>query len=340
MPAAFITGLAGQELDDSEADLLRAARPCGVILFARNVRDPEQLRRLTDAVRAALADDEALVLIDQEGGRVQRLRPPHWRTLPPAAAYLRAHGGDVAAAARAAGLVARLTAAELRAVGINTNCAPLIDVPVAGAHGIIGDRAYAAAPADVAAFGRAVADGLMAGGVLPVIKHMPGHGRATCDSHLELPVVAASRSELEASDLLPFRALATLPAGMTAHVVYTCFDTRAPASTSRPTIAEGIRGAIGFDGLLLSDDLAMRALSGTIAERAGAVLAAGCDLALACSGTREEIEAVAAVAPPLEGTARARLARVRAVFRQQRPFDLAQAEAVRAAVCLGHAESV
>jgi beta-N-acetylhexosaminidase len=340
MPAAFITGLAGLELARHEAELLRAARPCGVILFARNVREPEQVRRLTSAVRAALGDEEALILIDQEGGRVQRLVPPRWRLLPPAAAYARAFAGDVAAAARAAGLVARLTAADLRAVGINTNCAPLLDVPVAGSHGIIGDRAYASVPADVAALGRAVSEGLMAGGVLPVIKHLPGHGRATRDSHLELPVVTASRSELEGSDFVPFRALAAVPAGMTAHVVFTSFDGSGPASTSQQLIAEAIRGAIGFDGLLLSDDLAMRALSGSVSERARAVLAAGCDLALACSGTCEEIEAVAGVAPALAGAARTRCERARAVFGQQQPFDVVGAEAARAAVCLRHAESV
>jgi beta-N-acetylhexosaminidase len=209
-----------------------------------------------------------LILIDQEGGRVQRLGPPHWRALPPAAAYLRAYGDDLERACCAARLVARLTAAELRGVGINTNCAPLLDVPVPGSHAIIGERAYARSPDAVARLGAAVADGLCAGGVLPVIKHIPGHGRATSDSHVALPIVTTPRDELEGSDFLPFRALAALPAAMTAHVVFTAFDAGAPASTSPQVIAEAIRGAIGFDGLLLSDDLAMQALSGGIGARA------------------------------------------------------------------------
>src|SRR6516162_3974305 len=189
MLAAFITGLAGPELTRREAEVLAATRPCGVILFARNVVDPEQLRRLTDTVRAAIGAGDIMLLIDQEGGRVQRLRPPNWRALPSAAAYARAFAGDLDRASRAARLVAQLTAAELRAVGINTNCAPLLDVPAPGSHDVIGERAYARSPDAVARLGAAVAEGLVAGGVLPVIKHLPGHGRATGDSHVELPVI-------------------------------------------------------------------------------------------------------------------------------------------------------
>jgi beta-N-acetylhexosaminidase len=340
MLAGFITGLSGPELGRREAELLRATRPCGVILFARNARDPEQVRRLTRAIHAATGEAEMLILVDQEGGRVQRLAPPRWRALPPAAAYARAYPGNLERACHAARLVARLTAADLRSVGINTNCAPLLDVPVAGSHAIIGDRAYADLPQTVARLGAAVAEGFLAGGVLPVVKHMPGHGRATSDSHVALPVVGASRAELEGGDFQPFRALAALPAAMTAHVVFTAFDAGAPASTSPRLIAEAIRGAIGFDGLLLSDDLAMQALSGSVAERARAVLAAGCDLALACSGAPEEIEGVAAVAPLLSGAARARFERARAVFAQQQDFDPAEAEACLAEVCQRYAESV
>mgnify|MGYP001246026387 CR=1 FL=1 len=327
MLSAFIAGLAGTELSLREAALLRQARPCGVILFARNVENPAQVRRLTDAVRAAIAADDILVLIDQEGGRVQRLKPPHWRALPPAAAYGRIYRDDPEAALRAARLAARLTAADLAALGINTDCAPVLDVPVAGSHDIIGDRAYGADPAQVAALGRAVAEGFLAGGVLPVIKHIPGHGRATKDSHHDLPAVTASRAELEATDFAAFRALAGMPAAMTAHVVFTAIDAEAPASTSARVTAEIIRGAIGFDGLLMSDDLGMRALTGSIAERAGAVLAAGSDLALLCSGDAAETEIVAAVVPPLQGPALARFARACAVFRQQAAFDVAEAEA-------------
>lgn len=324
MLAAFITGLAGQELEAAEAAVLRAARPCGVILFARNVRDPDQTLRLTRAAREAVGDD-ILVLIDQEGGRVCRLKPPHWRELPPAAAYGRLYANDPQQACLTAGLAARLTAAELRAVGINTNCAPVLDVPAEGSHDIIGDRAYGAAPDQVCDLGLAVAEGYMAGGVLPVIKHIPGHGRATKDSHLDLPVVSASRAALESADFAAFRRLAHLPAAMTAHVVFDAIDAERPASIS-PRVTEIIRGAIGFDGLLMSDDLGMKALSGSIGDRAQAVIAAGSDLALVCSGNPAETQAVAAVVPGLRGAALARFERARAVFAQQQPFDIAQAE--------------
>jgi beta-N-acetylhexosaminidase len=331
MLSAFTMGLAGTTLASDESAFLREARPCGVILFARNAENPDQVRRLTDAVQAAVGE-EILILIDQEGGRVQRLRPPHWRALPPPAAYAKAYGGDLRKAAHAARSAARLTAADLRAVGINTNCAPLLDVPGPGCHGVIGDRAYAAAPEHVAMLGAAVAEGLMAGGVLPVMKHMPGHGRAAADSHFALPVVTATRDELEASDFLPFRALAGLPAAMTAHVVFTAFDAQAPASISRRVTQEAIRGAIGFDGLLMSDDLAMKALSGSVAERAAGVLKAGSDVVLACNGGLPESASVAGVAPALHGAALARYARARAVLQHQEPFDVAVAEASLAEV--------
>ena len=334
MLSAFITGLAGLELAPVEVAFLRDARPCGAILFARNVATPEQLRRLTDSVAEAVGE-EVLVLIDQEGGRVRRLRPPHWRALPPAAAYDKAFGGDLGKAAAAARAAARLTAAELRAAGINTNCAPLLDVPASGSHDVIGDRAFASKPDRVAALGSAVAEGLMAGGVIPVMKHVPGHGRATADSHFDLPVVEASRAELQATDFVPFRALNGLPAAMTAHVVFTAFDREGPASTSRHVTEEVIRGLIGFDGLLMSDDLGMQALSGTVAERAKAVLAAGSDVVLACNGGLAESEAVAGVAPALQGPALARFERARSVLKRQQPFDVAEAEAQLAEVLRG-----
>src|SRR5262245_26301695 len=331
MLSAFITGLEGPELTAHEAAVLREARPCGVILFARNAVDPDQLRRLIGAATAAVGE-EILVLVDQEGGRVQRLRPPRWRALPAAAAYARAFTGDPARAARAARASARLTAADLRANGINTNCAPLLDVPAPGSHGVIGDRAYGNGADEVAALGAAVAEGLMAGGVLPVMKHIPGHGRATADSHFDLPVVSAPREALEAVDFVPFRRLAALPAAMTAHVVFTAYDREAPASISKRVTEDVIRGSIGFDGLLMSDDLAMKALSGSIAGKAAAVIAAGSDLVLACNGGLEETEAVASVAPKLVGVALERFERARAVFRQQQPFEVAEAEACLAEV--------
>jgi beta-N-acetylhexosaminidase len=224
-------------------------------------------------------------------------------------------------------LAARLTAAELRAVGINTNCAPVLDVPVAGSHDIIGDRAYGLDPGQVCDLGLAVAKGYMAGGVLPVIKHIPGHGRATKDSPLDLPIVSAARADLESTDFATFRRLAHLPAAMTAHVVFSAIDSELPASISPRVTAEVIRGAIGFDGLLMSDDLGMMALSGSIAERAEAVIAAGSDLALVCSGNPEDTEAVAGVVPQLKAGGLDRFERARAVFGQQQPFDMAEAEA-------------
>ncbi|HZT48388.1 MAG TPA: beta-N-acetylhexosaminidase [Hyphomicrobiaceae bacterium] len=326
MLSAFITGLAGPDLTLEEAALLRRARPCGIILFARNALDPAQLSRLTNAARDEVGED-ILVLIDQEGGRVQRLKPPHWRALPAAAAYGRSYAADPAWALQAARAAARLTAFDLRKVGINANCAPLLDVPIPGSHGVIGDRAYAESPQTVAALGAAVAEGLAAGGVLPIMKHIPGHGRATADSHFELPVVTATLAELDASDLVPFRRLAALPAAMTAHVVFAALDADAPASISRRVTDAVIRGSIGFDGLLMSDDLAMKALTGSVAERAAAVLAAGSDVVLTCSGDLAESAAVAQVAPPLEGRARERFERARAVIGQQQPFQVAEAEA-------------
>jgi beta-N-acetylhexosaminidase len=225
-----------------------------------------------------------------------------------------------------------LTAADLRAVGINTNCAPVLDVPAPGSHGVIGDRAYGPSAQEVAALARAVAEGLMGGGVLPVMKHIPGHGRATADSHFDVPIVSAPREALQAVDFAPFRELARLPAAMTAHVVFSAYDRDAPASISKRMTEEVIRGSIGFDGLLMSDDVAMQALSGSIAERARAVIAAGSDLVLAGNGGLEETEALAAVVPKLAGRALARFDRARAVFGQRQPFEVAEAEACLAEV--------
>jgi beta-N-acetylhexosaminidase len=324
MLSAFITALAGTELSAAEVAVLRDAKPSGIILFARNVATPEQVRRLVGAARDAVGSD-ILVLIDQEGGRVRRLMPPHWRELPAAAAYGRLYARDPENACRSARLAARLTAAELRAVGINTNCAPVVDVPAKGSHDIIGDRAYGQAVKQVIALGRAVAEGYMAGGVLPVIKHMPGHGRATKDSHLELPVVTASRSALARTDFAAFRALADMPAAMTAHVVFTAIDKEDPASTSGRVTREIMRDAIGFDGLLMSDDLGMKALSGRMGARAKAVIKAGSDLALVCSGDIADTETVAKAVPRLAEASLERFRRASAIFRQQEPFDVAEA---------------
>jgi beta-N-acetylhexosaminidase len=331
MTKAFITGLGGAVLTADEAAFLSAAHPAGIILFARNCETPAQVRALTDAARRAAGDD-LLVLIDQEGGRVQRLRPPHWRALPPAAAYLRGGQGDARTAAQLAGAVARLTAMDLRALGINANCAPVLDVPVPGSHEIIGDRAYATDVATVVMIARAVADGYLAGGVLPIIKHIPGHGRAMADSHVALPSVETSALDLDVTDFAPFWALAMMPAAMTAHVVYTALDASHPATTSPRVIGDLIRRRMGFGGLLMSDDLSMKALSGDMASRAQDAIRAGCDLALHCNGDMAEMTTVAAHVPELIGSARLRFERALALTRTGQSFDVAEAEAALARV--------
>jgi len=336
MRSAYITGLTGQTLTHGERVLLAATRPVGIILFARNCLAPDQIKRLVADVRNAVGSDDLLVLIDQEGGRVRRLRPPEWRELPAAAAYAALYERDPAAALAAARSVAQLTACDLRQLGINVNCAPVLDVPVPGAHDIIGDRAYGRTWQQIAALGRAVGEGYMAGGVVPVIKHIPGHGRALADSHLELPVVDASRTELEANDFAPFRALRDMPAAMTAHVVFTAIDGTAPASTSAAVTQEVIRGKIGFDGLLLSDDLGMKALTGPFVDRAAAVIRAGSDVALHCGGDLAEMEAVAAGAPALTGSALRRFQACLEVTRRPQPIDIAVAEQALAGV-IAHA---
>lgn len=298
--ASAIYGCAGLELDDAEKRFFREARPWGFILFARNVSDPEQLRRLTSSLRETVGRD-APILIDQEGGRVQRLRPPHWRAWPAARSYGEIHERDPERAIRAAELGAELMAAELRDVGITVDCLPVLDVRASGAHEVIGDRAYGGDPDIVTALGRAAAEGLLAGGVVPVVKHMPGHGRAGADSHKHLPVVDAPLQELEARDFAPFRALRHLPLAMTAHVVYTALDPDNPATLSKTVIGDAIRGAIGFDGLLMSDDLSMKALKGSFGARTKAAFAGGCDLVLHCNGGMAEMEAVAAEAGALTG---------------------------------------
>ncbi len=332
MRGAYITGLEGPLLTHGERVLLAATRPVGIILFARNCLAPDQIKRLVADVRNAVGSDDLLVLIDQEGGRVRRLRPPEWRELPAAAAYAALYERDAAAALAAARSVAQLTACDLGQLGINVNCAPVLDVPVPGAHDIIGDRAYGRTWQQIAALGRAVGEGYMAGGVVPVIKHIPGHGRALADSHLELPVVDASRTELEASDFAPFRALRDMPAAMTAHVVFTAIDATAPASTSAAVTQEVIRGKIGFDGLLLSDDLGMKALTGPFVDRAAAVIRAGSDVALHCGGDLAEMEAVAAGVPALTGSALRRFQACLEITRRPQPIDIAVAEQALAGV--------
>lgn len=332
---AIITGLAGPTLTPWEQAFLRDVRPCGIILFARNIETAEQIKALVDTARTAIDDAAIPVYIDQEGGRVQRIRPPIGRALPPARAFADVLGTqrDAASAVR---LVARLMAHDLRTLGITANCVPVLDVPVPGGHDIIGNRAYADAPEAIISLGGSAAAGHLAGGVLPVIKHIPGHGRATADSHLALPVVDTPLPELSATDFAPFKALAHLPVAMTAHVVYRSLDSQNPASTSRTVIRDIIRGHMGFDGLLMCDDLSMKALSGTMRERTEAVMAAGCDVALHCNGDAMEMAAVAASAPVLSDKARARFDRAVALTHNIEPFDSDLAEAILKAILKAH----
>jgi|SRR6476620_1810037 beta-N-acetylhexosaminidase len=323
---AFVCGCAGLSLTAWEKSFFREAQPWGLILFKRNVDNPAQLSELTASFRNAVGRDNAPVFIDQEGGRVQRLGPPHWPLYPSGASYL-ATAGDVEGAEKLVRLTAQLIASDLLAVGITVDCLPVLDVTYPESHKVIGDRSYGRDPAAVARLGRAAADGLLAAGVLPVMKHLPGHGRAQSDSHLELPVVDVPVGELESSDFAPFIVNADLPIGMSAHVVYPALDPERPATISPKIIGEIIRGKIGFDGLLLSDDLSMQALSGTLPERATAALRAGIDVVLHCNGNPDEMETVAKVTPPLAGRA---LERAEAALGRLQPpanFDSVDARA-------------
>jgi beta-N-acetylhexosaminidase len=305
--STFITGVSDVALTAAERAFVREARPWGLILFKRNIETAAQVAALVASFRE-IVGDEAPVLVDQEGGRVQRLGPPHWPSYPAGAVYGALYDRDRGAGLAAARLGARLIAADLRRLGIDVDCLPLADVPAPGADPIIGDRAYGETPDKVAALAAAAAEGLMAAGVLPVLKHMPGHGRAAADSHLKLPVVEAARAELDATYFAAFRPLAGLPMGMTAHVVFSAYDPVNPATTSVTIVQEVIRDSIGFKGLLMSDDVSMGALSGSLAQRTRAVLAAGCDIVLHCNGELAEMEAVAGAAPVLAGEAAARAA--------------------------------
>ena len=329
MPKAFIAGCAGLALKPLERAFLRDAVPWGLILFKRNVAGRDQLRALTQDFRECVGRADAPVLIDQEGGRVQRMGPPDWPAFPAAGAIGAAFAPDVAEAA--ARLIGRLIAHDLEEAGITVDCAPVLDVAEPGTHAVIGARAWGQDPGRVAALGRAFAEGLLAGGVAPVVKHMPGHGRARADSHLELPVVEASRDDL-ARDFAPFKALAGLPMAMTAHVVYRALDPDRPATASRRIVDEVMRGEIGFAGLIMSDDVSMKALSGTFEARADAIFAAGLDMALHCNGDLDEARAVASVAPALAGESLRRAEAALAAIRPPEPFDLDRARADLAAI--------
>ncbi len=332
-PLAAIFGLSGPVLTEAERQFFREADPAGFILFQRNCETPAQLRALIAALRDTVGRDDAPVLIDQEGGRVARLKPPHWPEYPAPAKIAALQG---LRAREAAWLGARLIADDLALLGITVDCAPVIDLPVPGADPIIGDRAWGTSPAAVAELGRAVCDGLMAGGVLPVIKHIPGHGRGNVDSHRGLPVVATDRATLDSSDFAPFRALASIPWAMTAHILYTAIDSERPATLSQ-RVVKVIRTSIGFDGVLVSDDLSMQALGGSLPERARGALEAGCDLVLHCNGDMVEMSGIAAAIGSLNEAARRRLAGAEA--RRQAPgnFDRFAAERRFAALLAGQA---
>jgi beta-N-acetylhexosaminidase len=321
MTKAFITGIAGPRLTDVERAFIAAERPWGFILFKRNIETPAQVTSLIEELRKTVGEADAPVLIDQEGGRVQRLGPPHWPVYPPGAVFSRLYDVDSAKGLQAARLSARLIAHDLGQLGVTVDCLPLADVPVAGADAVIGDRAYGTEPAKVAAIARAVTDGLEQGGILPVLKHIPGHGRATADTHFRLPMVDTSEKELESTDFAAFRPLNDLPMAMTAHVVFSAIDAAQPATTSARMIAQVIRGSIGFQGLLMSDDVSMNALAGSIAERTRSIVAAGCDMVLHCNGNIEEMRDVAQATPNLSGLAKQRANAALAARKAEQPFD-------------------
>jgi len=322
---AFITGTSGTTLTTDERAFIAAERPWGFILFRRNIENPAQVTSLIAQMREAAGVADAPVLVDQEGGQVQRFRPPHWLNYPAGAAFGRLYDIDAPLGLKAASLSARLIADDLLPIGVTVDCLPLADVPVPGADAVIGDRAYGAEPRKVAAIARAVTDGLEHGGILPVLKHIPGHGRATADSHLRLPIVDTPKSELERTDFAAFKPLADLPMAMTAHVVFSALDPAQPATTSATMIERVIRGLIGFQGLLMSDDVGMNALAGSIAERSRALIAAGCDMILHCSGKLDEMRDVAREAPELSGKALTRARRALAARKPPQPFDRAAA---------------
>jgi beta-N-acetylhexosaminidase len=324
---AFITGVSGPELNAEEREFIRAQRPWGFILFKRNIETPGQVAYLITEMRNELAWPDAPVLIDQEGGRVQRLGPPHWPIYPAGAVFGRLYDLDPALGLSAARLSGRLIAADLSDLGVSVDCLPLADVPVTGANAVIGDRAYGTKPGKVAAIARAVTEGLEQGGILPVLKHIPGHGRATADTHFGLPVVETPKAELERTDFAAFQKLADLPMAMTAHVVFSALDPALPATTSATIIEQVIRGVIGFQGLLMSDDLSMNALAGSMAERTRAVFASGCDMVLHCNGKIAEMAEVARETPELSGKALERAGRALASRKAPQPFDRLKARA-------------
>lgn len=298
---AMITGISGRILTTDEKKFIAENQPWAFILFTRNIGTADEVRQLTASLRDACGREDVFIFIDQEGGRVQRLRAPLAPDYPPAAMLGAIYHKDQQKGSRAGWIMSRLHAFDLQRLGINADCLPLLDVPIEGADNVIGTRAYGNDPETVAAMGRAAANGLQAGGVLPVMKHIPGHGRALCDTHKSLARVNAALDVLRGTDFAPFKSLSDLPVAMTAHVVYECVDARQPATLSKAVINTIIRGEIGFDGLLMTDDLSMKALSGDLGKLTQQAFAAGCDIVLHCNGDREEMVKIAAATPWLEG---------------------------------------
>ena len=309
-----IFGCSGLSLTQAEREFYNDVQPWGFILFGRNVDTPQQVASLVAELKACVSHKDVPILIDQEGGRVRRLRPPHWEAYPAGEVFGKHYHQDKERGLRFAWLQSRLMACDLVKLGINVDCLPVLDVPVEGSHDVIGDRAYGKEPTIVSDIGLAASEGLMSGGVLPVIKHIPGHGRAGVDSHKDLPVVTASVAELEKSDFEPFKRLNHMPLAMTAHVVYSAIDTENPATTSPKVIKQIIRDYIGFDGLLMCDDLSMHALKGTLEERTTASFTAGCDVVLHCNGILEEMKPIAAASPNLSGDALRRAVQAAKLF--------------------------
>lgn len=324
---AMILGCAGKSLTQDEVRFYADERPWGFILFARNIGEPQQISDLVASMRGAVGRPDAPVFIDQEGGRVQRLRPPIAPNYPAGAAIGALYREDREAGLRAAWLLNRLHAFDLQKFGITADCLPVLDVPIEGASDVIGTRAYGKDPATVTALGRAAAEGLLSGGVLPVMKHMPGHGRAFSDTHFELPTLDTPIEDLRGHDFAPFKALNHLPIGMTAHVVYAAVDPSAPATTSEKVVREIIRGEIGFDGLLVSDDTSMKALSGDFPTKAAAILAAGVDIVLHCNGVMDEMAGIASRTTPLVGKSLERARRALAAVNGQDATTETQARA-------------
>jgi beta-N-acetylhexosaminidase len=319
--SAFVSGCSGKALTADERAFFAAEQPWGLILFLRNCGEPAAIGDLVADFRSATGRPDAPVLIDQEGGRVQRLKPPQWHAYPACATLGLAGEREPEAGVRAAWLQGRLIAADLHELGITVDCAPVLDLRYPGASNVVGDRSFGSDPALVARLARAYADGLLAGGVLPVVKHAPGHGRTTVDSHHQLPVVDADQALLEDSDFKPFADLADLPLAMTGHIVFTAIDSDHPATTSVAVIRDIIRKRIKFDGLLFSDDVSMKALSGSFGDKTRAIHAAGCDVVLYCEGRMEEMREVARASRPLTGRSMERAQRALAALHRPEPFD-------------------